>query len=101
MDDRSARHSFLLSIATLSIEAFVVVHLLGVFSFAGPIFALGLFVLAGVAFQRLRRAEEAIHPPPEPLPAPFEPVSPSNANAGVTMVALGFAAFVLFRMFLS
>ena len=100
MHGRSARHSFLLSIATLSIEAFVVVHLLGVFSFAGPIFALGLFVLAGVAFQRLRRAEEAI-PPPEPLPAPFEPVSPSNANAGVTMVALGFAAFVLFRMFLS
>ena len=63
MDDRSSHHSRLFTLATLLIEAFVLLHFVGVFSFMGPMGTVGLFVLAGLAFHRLRRAEEAIHPP--------------------------------------
>jgi Na+-translocating ferredoxin:NAD+ oxidoreductase RnfA subunit len=63
MEDRRPRHKRLLMSATLLIEAFVVLHFLGVFSFMGPLLSLVSFVLAGVAFYFVRRIEDTQDPP--------------------------------------
>jgi Na+-translocating ferredoxin:NAD+ oxidoreductase RnfA subunit len=101
MNDRSSHHSRLL-LATLLIEAFVLLHFLGVFPFLGPAMSIGLFVLAGVAFQRVRRAEEAIHPPASLTPVQLEFLSPRKVSMLVVAAGvLGLAMSFLVRIVMS
>jgi Na+-translocating ferredoxin:NAD+ oxidoreductase RnfA subunit len=63
MNGRPLRHTRLLWVATLLIEAFVVLHFLGVFDFMGPLLSLVAFVLAGGAFYFVRRIEDRRNSP--------------------------------------
>jgi len=59
MTDRPLHHTRWLTAATLLIEAFVVLHFLGVFSFMSPLLSLVAFALAGGAFYLVRRVDDA------------------------------------------
>jgi len=100
MDGRFSHHTRLLTLATLLTEALVVLHFVGVFSFLGPVLSIGLFILAGVAFQRVRRAEEAIHPPSATSPARGALLQQNFPGVALLFsVAAGLAASLLLRSY--
>jgi hypothetical protein len=81
--DTPRRYERLLTAATLLIEAFVVLHFLGVIPFLTPALSLALFLLAGVAFMKVRRAFEAVRPPVASSAVPMTLVRPRYAKAVV------------------